>query len=70
MKINCVLMRGFNDNEIADFVHLTKAVNVDVRFIELMPFDGNSWKQKDFISYMEVIDRLKEEHVSSSAQYT
>ena len=63
VKINCVLMRGFNDNEIVDFVNLTKAVNVDVRFIELMPFDGNSWKQKDFISYVEVIDRLKVEHV-------
>eukprot|EP01032_Pedospumella_encystans_P011781 gene11781-13674_t len=62
VKINCVLMRGFNDNEIADFVNLTKAVNVDVRFIELMPFDGNSWKQQDFMSYIEAIDRLKEEH--------
>ena len=67
VKINCVLMRGFNDNEIADFVNLTKAVNVDVRFIELMPFDGNSWKQQDFMSYIEAIDRLKEEHVSFTA---
>lgn len=64
VKINCVLMRGFNDDELAQFVNLTKAVNVDVRFIELMPFDGNSWKPESFISYMEVIDRLKTEHVS------
>jgi len=38
--------------------------NVDVRFIELMPFDGNEWDTRNFISYMEVIDRLKKEKVS------
>ena len=64
VKINCVLMRGFNDNEIADFVDLTKTVNVDCRFIELMPFDGNEWSPKNFVGYTEVIDRLKTEHVS------
>jgi cyclic pyranopterin phosphate synthase len=67
VKINCVLMRGFNDDEFAQFVDLTKAVNVDVRFIELMPFDGNAWKPESFISYIEVVDRLKNEHVSNSA---
>jgi len=60
VKINCVLMRNTNDEEIADFINLTKA-NVDVRFIELMPFDGNEWDARNFISYMEVIDRLKNE---------
>lgn len=65
VKINCVLMRGFNDNELAQFVNLTKSVNVDFRFIELMPFDGNEWKPENFISYHEVIDRLKNEYVSS-----
>jgi cyclic pyranopterin phosphate synthase len=64
VKINCVLMRGFNDNEIAQFVNLTKSVNVDFRFIELMPFDGNEWKPENFVSYIEVIDRLKNEYVS------
>lgn len=64
VKINCVLMRGFNDNELADFVNLTKAVNVDFRFIELMPFDGNEWTPKNFVSYLEIIDRLQAEHVS------
>ena len=64
VKINCVLMRGFNDSEIAQFVNLTKSVKVDCRFIELMPFDGNEWKPENFVSYMEVIDRLKTEYVS------
>jgi cyclic pyranopterin phosphate synthase len=40
VKINCVLIRGVNDMEIANFVALTKEFKVDVRFIELMPFDG------------------------------
>ncbi|MBQ1264567.1 MAG: GTP 3',8-cyclase MoaA [Oscillospiraceae bacterium] len=37
VKINCVLIGGFNDDEIADFAALTKEYPVDVRFIELMP---------------------------------
>jgi len=62
VKINCVLVRGLNDGEIAQFVNLTKAVKVDFRFIELMPFDGNEWKSESFISYIEIIDRLKTEY--------
>jgi GTP 3',8-cyclase / cyclic pyranopterin monophosphate synthase len=63
VKINCVMMRGTNDSEFVDFVNLTKAVKVDCRFIELMPFDGNHWDPKTFIAYGEAIDRLKTEHV-------
>lgn len=62
VKINCVLCRGLNDDEVADFVQLTKDVKVDVRFIELMPFDGNEWEPKKFISFYEVIDRLDNQH--------
>lgn len=36
-KLNVVLMRGFNDDEIGDFVRLTEDRDVEVRFIELMP---------------------------------
>lgn len=43
VKVNCVLMRGINDDELTKFIDLTKDTNVDVRFIELMPFDGNEW---------------------------
>jgi GTP 3',8-cyclase len=37
VKINMVPVKEFNDNEIIDFINLTKDYNVDVRFIELMP---------------------------------
>src|SRR5690606_28652790 len=43
VKVNAVLIKGVNDDEIIDFVNLTKALPISVRFIEFMPFDGNKW---------------------------
>ena len=40
VKVNAVVMRGINDDEVADFVRLTLTQPIDVRFIEYMPFDG------------------------------
>ncbi|XP_043541907.1 molybdenum cofactor biosynthesis protein 1 [Chiloscyllium plagiosum] len=40
VKVNCVVMRGLNEDELLDFVRLTEKKPVDVRFIEYMPFDG------------------------------
>jgi molybdenum cofactor biosynthesis enzyme MoaA len=34
-------MRGMNEDEVVDFVEMTREKNIDVRFIEYMPFDGN-----------------------------
>lgn len=59
LKINCVVMRGINDDEIIDFVKLTREKPIQVRFIEYMPFDGNRWNDQKFISYKEMIDRIK-----------
>lgn len=39
-QVNCVVMRGLNEDELQDFVVLTKEKPLDVRFIEYMPFDG------------------------------
>ncbi|NXH48659.1 MOCS1 protein, partial [Dicaeum eximium] len=39
-QVNCVVMRGFNEDEVLDFVDFTKDLPLDVRFIEYMPFDG------------------------------
>jgi molybdenum cofactor biosynthesis enzyme MoaA len=38
--VNCVVIRGVNDDEIPSFVALTKDQPIDVRFIEYMPFGG------------------------------
>jgi len=55
VKINNVIMRGVNDDELADFVRLTKDQDLDVRFIEWMPFDSNGWNGNTFFSYKEMI---------------
>ncbi|SAM01816.1 hypothetical protein [Absidia glauca] len=59
IKINCVVMRGVNDDQVLDFVALTKTMPVRVRFIEYMPFDGNRWKHNKLVPYQELIDRIE-----------
>ncbi|KAH7423925.1 hypothetical protein KP509_12G081300 [Ceratopteris richardii] len=54
LKINCVIMRGFNEDEICDFVELTREKAINVRFIEFMPFDGNVWNDKKLVSFLEI----------------
>lgn len=59
VKVNCVVMRGVNEEEIVDFVKLIKDKNIDVRFIEYMFFDGNKWNFKKMVFYVEMIDIIK-----------
>ena len=58
VKLNCVLMKGFNDNEIADFISYTKDKDITVRFIEFMPFDGNRWNKDKLVSEAEVLEQV------------
>jgi len=62
VKVNCVVMRGMNEEEIGEFVELTRDLPVDVRFIEYMPFGGNKWAKEKMMSYIEMIDKIQEEH--------
>lgn len=59
VKLNCVVMRGTNEDELYKFVELTREFNVDVRFIELMPFDQNDWNSQKLVTYLEMIDHLE-----------
>ena len=59
VKINAVLMRGINEDEILDFVAFTKEQPVAFRFIEFMPFDGNQWKREKTISYQEIMEKVQ-----------
>ncbi|XP_012577151.1 PREDICTED: molybdenum cofactor biosynthesis protein 1 isoform X1 [Condylura cristata] len=59
VKVNCVVMRGLNEDELLDFVALTEGLPLDVRFIEYMPFDGNKWNFKKMVSYKEMLDTLR-----------
>lgn len=58
VKINTVMIKGFNDDEIIDLVQLTKNLQVSLRFIEFMPFDGNKWDMKKMVSYAEIMKKL------------
>ncbi|XP_039193016.1 molybdenum cofactor biosynthesis protein 1 isoform X1 [Crotalus tigris] len=60
VKMNCVVMRGFNEDELLDFVSFTEKQPLDVRFIEYMPFDGNKWNFKKMVSYKEMLDTIKQ----------
>eukprot|EP00731_Ephydatia_muelleri_P009020 Em0004g1358a len=59
LKLNCVVMKGVNEDEICDFVSLTESKNLDVRFIEYMPFDGNKWSVNKFFPFQEMLALIK-----------
>ena len=59
VKINCVVMRGHNDDEIADFAALTRERPVYVRFIEIMPVHENLGLSRDaYVSSDEILERV------------
>lgn len=61
IKINTVLIGGFNDDEIIDFVKLTEKEEIDVRFIELMPVgEAAPWAKEKFVSNSIVLDKVRE----------
>lgn len=61
LKINNVLMGGFNDDEIRAFVDLTKDRPIEVRFIELMPIGGGiGFDKAGFVSCDTVLERVPE----------
>jgi molybdenum cofactor biosynthesis protein A len=58
VKINAVVMKHINDNEITDFIEWTRNVPVDVRFIEFMPFDGNNWNWEKKVGMKEIMETV------------
>ncbi|KAI9021482.1 hypothetical protein CLU79DRAFT_793117 [Phycomyces nitens] len=59
VKINCVVIRGTNDDQVLHFASYTKDHPVNVRFIEYMPFDGNRWKSEKMVPYRELLNRIE-----------
>jgi cyclic pyranopterin phosphate synthase len=63
LKINAVIIRGCNDDEIADLASLARTGDVTVRFIEYMPFDGQRlWGMDKLVSGREIIERIRERY--------
>jgi cyclic pyranopterin phosphate synthase len=61
VKINTVLIGGFNDDEISELANLTREYPVDVRFIELMPmYDGGDFGPEALIPYSVMLEKLPE----------
>ena len=56
VKVNVVVMNGYNDSEIRDFIAWTRHEPVHVRFIEFMPFPGNQWNAGRLITYREILE--------------
>ena len=65
LKLNVVLLKGINDDEIIPFINLSKDRNWQIRFIEFMPFDGNNWDRSKTVS-LEAILKTAESHYGSS----
>ena len=59
VKVNVVLMKGFNENEIIDFIKLTEFLPVSIRFIEFMPFAGNEWDRSKMVSQNEILSQVE-----------
>jgi len=59
VKINCVVMRGVNDDEIVDLAAFGRARGVGVRFIEFMPLDAQGeWSMERVVPAREILDRI------------
>lgn len=76
VKLNVVLIGGFNDDEINDFINLTSNEEIDVRFIELMPIgQAKDWSLDKFLSSNIILDNapnlipIKAKDISSPAIY-
>lgn len=68
VKLNAVLIKGENDDEIVDFAELTKDLDVAIRFIEFMPFDGNNWDWSKTVSYQTIVSQLQFEYGDKVSQ--
>lgn len=69
IKINCVLLKGINDDEIMDFYNFSLDHNVEVRFIELMPFESESFQYKDYyVSKDELLTKYTDLQLHSKSK--
>lgn len=63
IKVNCVVIRGFNEDEVVDFADFARSHDLAVRFIEYMPLDGRpDWDRKQVVSGAEMLAMIRERH--------
>ncbi|MGH9603655.1 MAG: GTP 3',8-cyclase MoaA [Terriglobales bacterium] len=60
VKVNCVLLRGFNDDQVVPFARFAREEAVVVRFIEFMPLEeGRVWSPEIIIPLREIVERMR-----------
>lgn len=55
VKVNVVVMNGYNEDELCDFVAWTRDTPLHIRFIEFMPFPGNRWRPEKLMNFGEIL---------------
>ncbi len=59
VKVNMVVMNGYNDHEVVDFAKWSQSQPVHIRYIEFMPFPGNRWRPEKLISLQQILDMIE-----------
>ena len=62
LKVNVVAIRGVNEDEAVDFAAWAAREPIEVRFIEVMPFDGNGWDRSELVTFEETRARIEDAH--------
>lgn len=62
VKLNCVVLRRVNDDELLDFVRLAELYPLEVRFIEFMPFASNGWSDDKMVTYSEMLSSIRQRY--------
>jgi GTP 3',8-cyclase len=62
IKLNVVAIAGVNEDEVLDFVEMVKDTNINVRFIEFMPFRDNNWQVDRVLTYAEMLAKIQERY--------
>lgn len=59
VKVNMVVMNGYNDHEVVEFAEWTRTQPVHIRYIEFMPFPGNRWRPEKLISLQQILEMIE-----------
>jgi cyclic pyranopterin phosphate synthase len=63
VKVNAVIMRGVNDDEVVAFADFAKEHEIDMRLIEFMPLDaGKRWEKRHVVSAKEMLEKIRTKH--------
>ncbi|MFN4111575.1 MAG: GTP 3',8-cyclase MoaA [Ignavibacteria bacterium] len=68
VKINTVVIKNINDDELINFVDYFKSYPVTLRFIEYMPFTGNQWDDSKFLGWNEIKSEIERKYLLTEIQ--